>query len=101
MRPVGGHVLVRAAKKPQMTSGEHGSPLYIPDKFREHAHEGVVLGVGPGWVDRKGFLHPIDDVKEGDRVLFVKRAGQDLVYRKEKCRLLRYEDVLAVVEVEN
>ena len=99
MKPVGDRVLVRMAIAPKMTKGEHGSPIFVPDRARTLAQEGVVLAVGSGYRDPEGFLHPIEDVAAGDRVLFEKRKGQHLQVRGEERWLVRYEDVLAVVEV--
>ena len=99
MKPVGNRVLIRMAVRPSQTSGEHGAPIFVPDKHRMAAQEGVVISVGSGYHDPDGFLHPITDVQAGDRVLFEKRKGQHVKVAGEDRFLLRYEDVLAVVEV--
>ena len=99
MKPVGNRILIRMAVKPSMTEGVHGKAIYVPDRARTHAQEGVVLGVGTGWIDPDGFKHAIEDVRVGDRVLFEKRKGQYLQVGGEDRFLIAYEDVLAVVEV--
>jgi len=98
VKPIGDHVLIRMVIKPRETAGG----IAIPDVARTDKHEGIVLGKGRGWRDKKGFEHPLD-VEIGDRVLVEKRAGQDLWVRveggeKEHRKLIRYEDVLAVIE---
>ena len=86
MRVTGKRVLLRHALMPE----KKGS-LYIPDKFRGSADEGVVIGLG------RNLESP--EVEPGDRVLFTKRSGVVLKVGDSKLRLLNYDDVLAQVDV--
>ena len=61
-----------------------------------------VLRVGPGAVDKKGRLQPME-VRPGDRVRFYPRAGTDMMFEKddgseEKLRVIRQSDVLVILD---
>ena len=99
MKPIGNKVIVRPAKRAAKTGGG----IYIPERARDSASEGVVLALGRGFIHEKtGHLVEIDDIEVGDRVIYVKRKGQDVKMKDGTWRrILNYEDVLCVVEVED
>ena len=69
----------------------------IPDTAKEKPVEGEVLAVGPGARDEKGTLRPLD-VKVGDRVLFGKWAGTEVLINGEDRLILKESDILGVLE---
>jgi chaperonin GroES len=56
-----------------------------------------VLAVGPGARDQTGRIIPLD-VKVGDRVLFGKWAGTDMLIDGEERLILKESDILGVIE---
>jgi chaperonin GroES len=59
--------------------------------------QGQVLAVGPGGRDESGKLTPLD-VKEGDRVLFGKWSGTEVVIDGEELLIMKESDILGILE---
>ena len=78
-RPLHDRVLVRRVEAEERTRGG----IIIPDTAKEKPIEGEVLAVGPGARDETGKIVPLD-VKVGDRVLFGKWAGTEVVIDGEE-----------------
>ena len=55
------------------------------------------MAVGPGSRSEDGKLHPLD-VKEGDRVLFAKWSGTEVILEGEDRLILKELDILGVIE---
>jgi len=77
--------------------GEEPAGILIPDTVKEKAAEGEVLAVGPGARDDTGRIIP-PDVKVGERVLFSKWAGTDVLIGGEDRLILNEADILGVIE---
>ena len=92
-RPLGDRVVVRRIKEDQKTPGG----IIIPDTVKEKPVEGEVLAVGPGARDETGVLRPLD-VKVGDRVLFTKWAGTEVLINGGDRLILKESDILGVIE---
>lgn len=88
MRPLGKRVLIRHAKKGRYYDMA-SQAIAIPDKYRGTANEGIVLAVG----------NEVPEVKPGWRVLFEKRSGQIVRVGDQNLKILKWEDLLAVVDV--
>lgn len=71
--------------------------IVIPDSAAEKPSQGDVLAVGAGKIAEDGTLVPMV-VKAGDRVLFGQHAGQTVKLDNEEFRILREEDVVAIVK---
>src|SRR4029077_21081020 len=67
----------------------------IPDTAKEKPHEGQVVAVGAGKVE-KGKRVPVD-VKVGDRILFGKYTGNDITIDDQEYLILREEEILAKI----
>jgi len=89
--PLADRVLVRSLEGHEQTRGG----LFIPDTAKEKPQEGEILAVGPGRFD-DGKRVPMD-VKVGDKVLFGKYSGTEVVIDGELLLILRESDVLAVL----
>jgi chaperonin GroES len=70
--------------------------IIIPDTAKEKPQEGEVVAVGPGTRDEKGKLAP-PDVKAGDRVLFGKWSGTDVVINGEDLLIMKETDIMGVI----
>jgi chaperonin GroES len=71
--------------------------IIIPDTAKEKPQQGRVVAAGPGKVGDDGKRQPMG-VKPGDRILFAKYSGNDVVLDGEEHLIMREEDVLAVLE---
>ena len=92
-RPLHDRVLVRRVEAEEKTP----SGIIIPDTAKEKPVEGEALAVGPGARDESGRIIPLD-VKVGDRVLFGKWAGTDVLIDGEERLILKEADILGVIE---
>ena len=89
--PLADRVVVRSLEGHEHTRGG----LFIPDTAKEKPQEGEILAIGPGRFEDGGRV-PMD-VKVGDKVLFGKYSGTEVVIDGETLLILRESDVLAVL----
>ena len=72
--------------------------IIIPDNAKEKPSQGEIMAVGPGGRDEAGKLIPID-IKVGDRVLFGKWSGTEVVLNGEDLLIMKESDIMGVLEV--
>jgi chaperonin GroES len=89
--PLHDRVLVRRLEEKETARGG----IIIPDTAKEKPHEGEVIAVGAGKIER-GRRIPLD-VKVGDRILFGKYTGNDIDVDGQEYLILREEEILAKV----
>ena len=92
-RPLHDRVVVKRIDAEEKSAGG----IIIPDTAKEKPSQGEVIAVGPGGRDESGRLIPID-VKVGDRVLFGKWSGTEVVIDGEDLLIMKESDVFGVVE---
>ena len=90
LKPLEDRIVVRTLEAEQTTA----SGLVIPDTAKEKPQEGEVLAVGPGRFE-DGTRVPLD-VSVGDRVIYSKYGGTEVVVDGEDLLILSARDVLAV-----
>jgi chaperonin GroES len=93
VKPLNDRVLVLRIEEEEKTSGG----IIIPDTAKEKPQEGKVIAVGSGKVNDKGERVALD-VKEGDRILFGKYAGNEIKIDGIEHLIMREDDILAIVE---
>jgi chaperonin GroES len=94
LKPLADRLIVEPIEQEEKTA----SGIILPETAKEKPQEGEVLAVGPGRKDEDGKPIPMD-VKEGDRVLYVKYAGTEVKLPDDrKVLVLKESDVLAIVE---
>ena len=93
IRPLNDRILVLREEKEEKTRGG----IVIPDTAKEKPQEGKVVAVGPGKVNEKGERIPLD-VKESDRVLFGKYAGNEIKVEGIEYSIMREDYILGVLE---
>lgn len=93
LKPLGDRVVVKPAKAEEQTK----SGLFIPDTAQEKPQKGEVVAVGEGKLGEDGNRQPID-VKAGDVVIYGKYSGQDIKIDDQEYKILRADDIYAVVE---
>ncbi|SDR63498.1 chaperonin GroES [Rhizobiales bacterium GAS113] len=92
-RPLHDRLLVRRVEAEEKTPGG----IIIPDTAKEKPIEGEILAVGPGARDETGKVQPLD-VKAGDRVLFGKWSGTDVIIDGEDRLIMKESDIFGVIE---
>ena len=92
-RPLHDRVLVRRVTAEEKTAGG----IIIPDTAKEKPQEGEVVAVGPGTLNDKGELRPLD-VKAGDRILFGKWSGTEVRLEGEELLIMKESDVMGILE---
>lgn len=89
LKPLGDRVIVKPSTAEEVTK----AGIVLPDTVeKEKKEEGEVVSIGNGEKVAKLGL------KIGDRVLFGKYAGEDVEVDDTEYKVLKEEDVLAVVE---
>ena len=91
-RPLHDRVALRRVPFEEKTRGG----IIIPDTAKEKPQEGEVVAVGPGTRDEKGKLVP-PDVRVGDRVLFGKWSGTEVVIDGEDMLIMKETDIMGVI----
>jgi len=91
-RPLHDRIVVRRIKADEKTKGG----IIIPDTVKEKPSEGEVIAIGPGGRDENGKLIPID-LKAGDRVLFGKWSGTEVVLDGEDLLIMKESDIMGVI----
>jgi chaperonin GroES len=92
LTPLHDRILVRRVEEGETVRGG----IIIPDTAKEKPQEGEVIAVGAGKKNEKGERQPLD-VKEGDRILFGKYAGNEIKIDGEELLIIREEEVLGVL----
>ena len=92
-RPLHDRILVKRTEAEEKTPGG----IIIPDTAKEKPIEGEVLAVGPGALDETGTVQPLD-VRVGDRVLFGKWSGTEVIIEGEDRLIMKESDVFGVIE---
>jgi chaperonin GroES len=92
IRPLRDRVVIRRMNEEEKTAGG----IFIPDTAKEKPLEGEVVAVGNGKVLEDGTLRKLE-VKVGDRVLFGKYTGNDVILDGEERLVVREDDILGIV----
>ena len=89
LKPLGDRVIVKPLKDEEVTK----SGIVLPDTVeKEKKEQGEIISLGNGEKIVKLGL------KVGDKVLFGKYSGEDVKVGDEEYKVLKEEDVLAVME---
>ena len=93
LQPLEDRIVVRSSEPEETTV----SGLVIPDTAKEKPQQGEVLAVGPGRrSEDTGEVIPMD-LKVGDKVVYSKYGGTEIVFDGEDLLILTSRDVLAKV----
>jgi chaperonin GroES len=93
LRPLEDRVILAPAKAEEQTK----SGLFIPDTAQEKPQRGTVVAVGPGKMKDDGTRTPVD-LKVGDIVIYGKYGGTDVKIEEDEFKILRADEIYAVVE---
>ncbi len=92
-RPLHDRVVVKRIAAEEKTKGG----IIIPDTAKEKPQQGEVVAVGPGGRDESSKLIPID-LKVGDRVLFGKWSGTEVVIDGQELLIMKESDIMGVID---
>jgi chaperonin GroES len=92
-KPLQDRVLVKRVQLEEKSTGG----IIIPDNAKEKPAEGKVVAVGNGKVLKSGELRK-PEVKVGDRVMFGKYTGSEVMVDGEEHIVLREDDLLCVLD---
>ena len=90
--PLHDRVMLRRIEAEEKTPGG----LIIPDTAKEKPVEAEVMAVGPGARNESGKIVPLD-VRVGDRVLFGKWTGTDVIIDGEERLIVKESEILGVI----
>lgn len=93
LKPLGDRVIVKQDEAETQTS----SGLFIAGADKEKPQTGTVIAVGPGKLDKDGKNLPMP-VKTGDRVVYSKYGGNEIMCDDEEVLIVRADDIYAVFE---
>ena len=91
--PLHDRVMLRRIEAEEKTPGG----IIIPDTAKEKPVEAEVMAVGPGARDESGKIVPLD-VKIGDRVLFGKWTGTDVIIDGQDRLIVKESEILGVIK---
>ena len=94
IKPLGDKILVEVLEAEERTKGG----IILPDTAKEEKTEGKVISVGPGKVLESGKVQPLE-VRAGDKVIFGKYSGDEIIIDGKKHKIIKETEVLAVYEV--
>lgn len=92
LQPLAGYVLVEPAKSEKQTA----SGIILPENDSEKPQHGTVLAVGASTFDDG---HEIKaSVKVGDKVIYKKWGGNEVMIGDVEYQFLKFDDMLAIVK---
>jgi chaperonin GroES len=92
IKPLHDRVLVRRLEEEKKSAGG----IIIPDTATEKPAEGKILAVGPGLRGEDGKLQPLD-VKKGNKILFGKWSGTEVVVDGEELIIMKESDIMGII----
>ena len=93
VKPLGDKILVEVLEAEEKTKGG----IILPDTAKEEKSEGKVVAIGSGKVLESGKIQALE-VKKGDRVIFGKYSGDEILIDSRKHKILKESEVLAIFE---
>lgn len=92
LQPLAGYVLVEPAKSEKQTA----SGIILPENDSEKPQHGTVLAVGASIFDDG---HEVKaPVKVGDKVIYKKWGGNEVMISDVEYQFLKFDDMLAIVK---
>lgn len=93
IQPLGDRVLIEVLEAREKTKGG----IVLPETAKEKPQEGKVIAVGKGRIGDDGKIIP-PEVKAGDKILFGKYSGTEVIVDEEEYLIIKEEDILAIIK---
>lgn len=91
LKPLDDKIVIKKVEKEETTA----SGIVLPNSAKEESNIAEVVAIGKKIATDE---ETKDELKVGDKVIFSKYAGTEVELEKEKFTVLKYTDILAVVE---
>lgn len=91
-RPLHDRVLVERVEQENKSAGG----IIIPDTAQEKPMEGKVIAAGSGTRSDDGKITPLD-VKAGDKILFGKWSGTEVMIDGKELIIMKESDILGII----
>ena len=91
-KPLGDRILLKQLEAQEQTKGG----IVLPDTVKEKPQEGEIIAVGEGKKSPEGKVVSLS-LKVGDKVLYGKYSGTEVVIDGEDYLIIREEDVLGII----
>lgn len=91
LRPLDDKIVIKKIEKEETTA----SGIVLPSNSKEESNIAEIIAVG-NKIDKDEDMK--DLVKVGDKIVFSKYAGSNIELDKEKYTIIKFEDILAVIE---
>lgn len=92
LKPLADRVIIKPSEAEEKTKGG----IILPDTAKEKPIEGTVVAVGPGKTAEDGKLVKLE-VKTGDKVLYGKYSGTEVLVEGEEYLIMRESDIFAII----
>ena len=92
LKPLGDRVIVKPMEAEEKTKGG----IILPDTAKEKPIEGTIVAAGPGKVSDDGKVVKME-VKVGDKVLYGKYSGTEVIVDGEEYLIMRENDIFAII----
>lgn len=93
VEPIGDKVVIKRLEPEQRTAGG----IVLPDGAQNKPQQGRVLSVGDGRRLANGARVP-HQVREGDRVVFGRYAGVEVIVDNDEVLIMGEDEILAVLD---
>ncbi|NQT28480.1 MAG: co-chaperone GroES [Candidatus Omnitrophica bacterium] len=91
-KPLGDRILLKQLEAKEQTKGG----ILIPDTVKEKPQEGEIIAVGEGKKNPEGKVVALS-LKAGDKVLYGKYSGTEVVIDGDDYLIIREDDVLGII----
>ncbi|MBC8870882.1 MAG: co-chaperone GroES [Planctomycetes bacterium] len=91
--PLGDKVAVKRLEAEETTAGG----IVLPDSAQEKPQQGRILSVGDGRLLSDG-TRAAHQVAEGDRILFARYAGTEVIVDDDEVLIMNEDEILAVLD---
>lgn len=91
LRPLDDKIVIKKIEKEETTA----SGIVLPSNSKEESNIAEIIAVG-NKIDKDEDMKGL--VKVGDKIVFSKYAGSNIELDKEKYTIIKFEDILAVIE---
>lgn len=92
VRPLENRVLVKKKKQEETTM----SGIILPESAQQKQDIGEVIATGPGKLNKDGKREEMP-VKVGDKIMWDKYGGQELVVGEDEFIIVKASDIIAVI----
>lgn len=91
LRPLDDKLVIKKIEKEETTA----SGIVLPSSAKEEPNIAEVIAIGNKFDTDEDMK---DLVKVGDKIIFSKYAGTDIEVEKEEYTIIKFQDILAVIE---